>query len=337
MTEPVREIAATAFADPDSFRSEVGEQCEPVVLRGLCSEWPATRAAMQSWDALTDYLQVFDSGASAEAFVGSPCIKGRYYYSDDLEGFNFERKDMLLAQAMEKMERATKDPELPSVYFGSLPSDAHFPGFADQNRLSIVPEPVRPLLWLGNASFVSAHYDTFDNVACVVTGRRRFTLYSPEMIGSLYVGPIDFTMAGPPVGMAVGSEPGDPRYPKFEKVRGRAVVAELEPGDALYLPKLWWHQVEATEPLNMLVNYWWDAFSYGADAPYTTMMLGMIAIAERPEGERAAWRAFFDHYVFRPNGHPLAHLPPDKHGMLGPLKQNHGRIRARIMHTLRGG
>ncbi len=62
---------------------------------------------------------------------------------------------------------------------------------------------------------------------------------------------------------------------------------ELEAGDALYLPKLWWHKVESLAPLNGLVNYWWDAFSAGPDAPYTSMLLAMIAIAERPVAERA--------------------------------------------------
>ena len=69
-----------------------------------------------------------------------------------------------------------------------------------------------------------------------------------------------------------------------------------------------------------------------------TMLLAMIAIAERPEGERAAWRAWFDHYVFRPEGHPLAFLPPERHGILGPLAGgNYGRIRSIVMRALRGG
>ena len=64
----------------------------------------------------------------------------------------------------------------------------------------------------------------------------------------------------------------------------------------------------------------------------------MIAIAERPLEERMAWKAFFDHYVFRSQGHPLAHLPPTEHGLLGPLKpDNFAKIRALVMHRLRGG
>lgn len=336
MTEPVQQIRAASLSDLGEFH-KVAERCEPIVLRGLCAEWPVTRAAAKSWQGLADYLLPRDSGALAQAFVGDPAIGGRYFYSDDLAGFNFDRVQMSLSDAVERMSEAASDPRQPSVYLGSIPAEDHVRGFSGDNPLPLVPAAVQPRLWIGNASFVSSHYDTFDNMACVVAGRRRFTLYRPETIGSLYVGPIDFTMAGPPVGLAVGSEPGDPRYPKFEAIREQAIVAELDPGDALYLPKLWWHQVEATEPLNMLVNYWWDAFPAGPDAPYTAMMLAMITIAGRPHQERQAWRAFFDHYVFRPNGHPLAHLPPERHGILGSLQENYGRIRANIMRTLRGG
>ncbi|WP_235522710.1 cupin-like domain-containing protein, partial [Caulobacter sp. Root342] len=185
---------------------------------------------------------------------------------------------------------------------------------------------------------VACHYDTYDNLACVVAGRRRFTLFPPQAIADLYVGPIDHTLAGQPTSLAASAAPGDPRYPRFPAAAAEARVVELEAGDALYLPKLWWHQVEALEPRNLLVNYWWDGFAAGPDAPYTTMMLAMIAIAERPWAERQAWRAFFDHYVFRPDGHPLAHLPAERHGLLGPLANGaYGRIRATIMRMLRGG
>jgi hypothetical protein len=336
MSQCVEETDARSLSDAEDF-NRIAAKCEPVILRGICSDWPATKAAAESWETLAAYLASRDSGLPSQAFVGSPSISGRYYYSDDFSGFNFDRVDMPLSDALARMAAAARDPEVSSLYFGSIPADDHVRGFSDDNRLAIIPEHVQPRLWLGNASFVSAHYDTFDNVACVVAGSRRFTLYKPETIGALYPGPIDFTMAGPPVGLAVGSERGDPRFPRFEAVRDQAVVAELEPGDALFLPKLWWHQVEATGGLNMLVNYWWDAFPSGPDAPYTAMMLAMIAIAERPIQERKAWRAFFDHYVFRPDGHPLAHLPAEKHGILGPLKENYGRIRARVMQTLRGG
>jgi hypothetical protein len=204
--------------------------------------------------------------------------------------------------------------------------------------LQVLAAHVAPRIWLGHASNVSAHFDAFDNVACVVAGARRFTLFPPEAIEGLYVGPLDNTMAGQPVSLAASAPVDDDKYPLFRKIREQALRAELKPGDGIYIPKLWWHQIESTASFNGLVNYWWDAFAGGPDAPYTSLLLSMIAIAERPPRERQAWKAFFDHYVFRSNGHPLAHLPTELHGMLGPLKpDNYAKIRAIVMHRLRGG
>ena len=335
---PVDEWPSAAPLDDATFRQDVVERCHPIVIRQACVGWPVLDAAKQSDERLAAYLKSRDSGRAAELFHGAPAIAGRYHYGANLEAFNFDRQTRGLAEALERMAQCAADPERGTLYMGSLPANQHLPGFAAENRLPFLSPDIEPRVWIGNASLVSCHYDTFDNLACVVAGVRHFTLYPPDAIGDLYVGPIDHTMAGPPVSLAAASVPGDTRYPRFEAARERALTAHLEPGDALYLPKLWWHQVEAISPFNVLVNFWWDAFRAGPDAPDSTMLLAMIAIAERPEPERAAWRAFFDHYVFRPRGHPLAHLPEERRGILGPLAQgNYGRIRARVMHMLRGG
>ncbi|WP_010185893.1 cupin-like domain-containing protein [Sphingomonas sp. PAMC 26605] len=338
MAQDSPRLATLDGASIDSVRFDrLAAACEPVVLRGLCRDWPAVAQAAVP-EALGAYLARFDAGRSAEAFVAEPVVGGRYAYSDDLAGFNFSRETMRFAEALERIFVAARTPQSPSVYVGSLPTDAYLPGFAEENRLSVLAGSVVPRIWIGTASAVACHYDTFDNIACVVAGQRRFTLYPPDAIANLYVGPIDHTMAGQPISLAASAAPGDPRYPDFAAARPRALTVDLAPGDALYLPKLWWHSVEATAPFNVLVNYWFDRFASGPDQPYTAMLLAMIAIAERPAPERAAWRAFFDHYVFRPDGHPLAHLPDAQHGILGPLREgNYGRIRALVMKLLRGG
>jgi hypothetical protein len=319
------------------FLREVVEGCEPVVLRGLVADWPAVRAARDSPRALMTYLSAFDAGARVEVFFGDPQIAGKYYYGDDLQGFNFERRIMEFRDAMQAIIAALDSPGGKSVYAGSAPCRDCLPGFAHGNSMPLLAPATAPRIWLGTASNVSSHYDTFDNLACVIAGRRRFTLYAPELISRLYIGPIDRTMAGPPVSLAASSPEDDRRFPLFRDVRDQAWVCELGPGDALYLPKLWWHQVESLAAFNGLVNYWWDGFAAGPDAPYTSLLLAMITIAERPPVEREAWKAFFEHYVFRSHGHPLAHLPAEERGLLGPLKpDNYGNIRARIMQMLRG-
>jgi hypothetical protein len=337
MTLSPKEIAGRDLT-PQRFQREVVEGCQPLVLRGLVADWPVVQAAGGAPQRFKDYLAAFDIGGRVETYLGNPAIGGKYYYSPDLKGFNFERRTMKLLDALKVMVESLDRPEAPSVYVGSVPTGDSLPGFAAANAMPLLAQGSSPRIWLGTRSNVSCHHDTYDNLACVIAGRRRFTLFAPELIDRLYVGPIDNTMAGAPVSLAASADgPQDGDFPLFEEIRERALRVELEAGDALYLPKLWWHKVESLAPLNGLVNYWWDAFSAGPDAPYTSMLFAMIAIAERPAAERAAWKAFFDHYVFRPNGHPLAHLPPEQHGLLGPLKpENYARIRARIMHMLRG-
>jgi hypothetical protein len=326
-------IAETASADalPDAIAA-----CRPLVLRGLVRHWPLVEAG-RTPAGMGAYLATFDAGGEMEVFFGEPAIDGRYYYDEALTGFNFERRPMRLRDALDQMIGGLGRSGGKSIYAGSLPVADYLPGLAAENPMPLLPSAAQPRIWLGHASNVSCHYDTADNLACVVAGRRRFTLYAPELIDRLYVGPIDNTLAGQPVSLAASSAPGDARYPRFAEIRDQAMKVELEPGDALYLPKLWWHQVEAVSPFNGLVNYWWDAFAAGPDAPYTSMLLAMITMAERPDAERRAWQALFNHYVFRLLGHPLAHLPPARHGVLGPLKENYGKLRARVMYLLRGG
>ena len=337
MSRTLPEIDGRKVAAEAQLLRQVVGSCQPVVLRGLVSAWPAVHCATRSPQDFQVYLEQFDRGLTTEIFVGEAAIDGRYYYTEDLKGFNFARRRMAFREALGAIAAGRATPDAPSLYLGSLTLHDFLPGFAQRNVLPALPPHILPRIWLGHAAKVSAHFDSYDNIACVVAGRRRFTLYPPEAISRLYVGPIDHTMAGQPVSLAVGSAPGDPRYPRFEEVREQALVAELGPGDALYLPKLWWHQVESLSPFNALVNYWWDAFAAGPDVPYASLLLSLISIAERPEPERRAWRAFFDHYVFRPEGHPLEHLPLEQHGLLGPLQpDNYRRIRAWVMRLLRG-
>jgi hypothetical protein len=333
-----REITGQDLTSPEQFMSEVVEPCRPVVIRGLVDAWPVVQAGRRSALAFKEHLVPFDIGGAVEAFFGDPQIVGKYYYTDDLKGFNFERKRMKFLDALEILMSSLGQSGSPSVYMGSVPANDFLPGFSANNPMRLLGPEIGPRIWLGHASNVSAHYDAMDNLACVVAGRRRFTLFPAEFIGKLYVGPIDHTMAGQPVSLAASSAPDKNRFPLFEAVKNRALIAELNAGDALYLPKLWWHKVESLASFNGLVNYWWDAFSAGPDSPYTSLLMSMITIAERPPGERQAWKAFFDHYVFRSNGHPLAHIPGAQRGLLGPLKpDNYGSIRARVMHLLRGG
>ena len=100
---------------------EVAEPCRPVVIRGLVRSWPAVSAAERSPHDFRNYVLQFDVGGAAEVFIGDPQIAGRYYYSDDLKRFNFERRHMKLADALEAITACAPQS---SMYLGSLPIDA---------------------------------------------------------------------------------------------------------------------------------------------------------------------------------------------------------------------
>lgn len=334
---PIDEVDGAAFADAERFDREIVRVGKPVVLRGIARCWPLVLAADSGSDAFRCCLVGKGRQTSVEMFTGERAIGGRYFYNDDLSGFNFERITTTFGEAVEAILDGADQADGRTRYMGSIPLTGELEEVAAGHRLPCIPASVVPRLWLGHASNVSCHYDMLDNLACVVAGTRRFVLFPPDTIGDLYVGPLDRTMAGQPVSLAAAA-PAEERhhYPRFETAAAHARTATLSPGDGIYMPKLWWHQVRGLAPVNGLVNFWWDATASGPDSPHAAMLLAMITVAERPEAERLAWRAFFDHYAFRPTRHPLEHLPPEKHGVLGPLQPvNYGRIRAAVMQALR--
>ena len=297
------------------FEEEIRPAGKPAVLRGIVADWPATQAARQSDEALVAHVAQFDAGRPLSTYVGAPAIKGRFFYRDNLRDFNFDRGEAPFRAVADKLLRERTVAEGPAVYTGAAAADAFFPGFAWANPLPLL-DGVTPRLWIGNAVTVSTHYDVADNIACVVAGRRRFTLFPPAEVGNLYVGPLEHTISGQPVSMVDLDAPDFARFPRFAQALETAQVAELEPGDAIYVPTLWWHHVRSSDRFNLLVNYWWSEERDGS--AFECLIHGLLAIRDLPASEREAWRAFFDHFVFRPPKDAMAHLPVEARGVLGP-------------------
>jgi hypothetical protein len=324
--------------DPAHFRGSVMAGFRPVVLRGLVRDWPAVREALTSPEALARHIAASDLGRPVETFVGPPAIGGRFFYDAGMSGFNFERRGQSLSQTLSWLVSHMDDEAPPSVYAGAVDVRTAAPGFAQEARIDLVDEKVAPRVWVGNAIEVSPHFDQSHNIACVVAGRRRFTLFPPEQAANLYVGPLEFTVAGQPMGLVSPDAPDLERYPRFRQALESATSATLEPGDAIYIPPLWWHHVRSLEPFNLLVNYWWEEAPPGSGSPFEALVHGLLAIRSLPEAERRAWRALFDHYVFQTGEDAAAHLEPHVRGVLGPLTPELSRqIRAFLARGLQRG
>lgn len=301
------------------FKESVVPTFEPAIIRGYISAWKAVYEAKVSPQALANYITQFDNGSEIITYRGAPSIKGRMFYNDGLSGFNFERVPNTLASSIRQIMEVIDDDSAPSIYSGSVDTETCLPGFSKENKCDLAGKTAKPRIWVGNSAVVSTHYDLLDNIVCNVSGKRRFLLFPPEQISNLYVGPIDYTLSGQPVSMVDPNNPNFGKFPKFKEALQHAEVAELSPGDVLFMPKLWWHHVESLDKLNVIVNYWWDETSLSTDNPYANLLYAILTIKHLPVKERQAWKAFFEHYIFLENGDPAAHIPEGKKGVLGNM------------------
>jgi hypothetical protein len=329
------QILVRRDADLKAFREEIVPAAQPVVLPGLVRHWPAVEAGLTSARALGDYLRGFDRGKQVAVLEGPPSIRGHFFYRDDMRGLNFERKPATIGATIERLLAQADDPNPPALYIESTPTAEYLPPFGAENRNPLLPEAVPPRIWIGNTLTVQTHFDLSSNIACVVGGRRRFTLFPPEQLPNLYVGPVEFTISGPPISMVTMKNPDLARFPRFAAAMRQARVAELEPGDALYIPYGWWHQVESLSPFNVLVNYWWNE-ARPSGSPFDSMLHAILALRDLPPEQRAVWRTMFEHYVFSSSDESMAHLPREQRGMLGPPSPERAQaIRAILSRAFR--
>jgi len=328
-------IEEIAGLDPQSLSDELLTRTQPAVFRGLVSSWPVARAGRESAAATDAYLRRFYKDATVNAMLGAPDIGGRLFYSDDLAGFNFKAVRIRLDAVLDEIARQSKSQIPPAIYVGSTTVDTCLPGFRAENDLALGNRQPLVSIWLGNRTRIAAHHDLPDNIACVVAGRRRFTLFPPEQLENLYIGPLDFTPAGQAISLVDFHAPDLAKFPRFEDALRHAFVAELGPGDAIFIPSLWWHHIESLEPLNVLVNYWWRSTPAWMDTPMNTLFLAMMTVRDLPPEQRAAMKLMFDHYVFEPDDGNFAHIPPGARRMIGGFDADRAReLRAFLLQRL---
>jgi hypothetical protein len=306
----------------DEIRRDVLPDKQPAILRGLVRDWQAVHEFLDSPAALVRYLQRHDSGAPVDALMTAPEIEGEIFYNAAMSGFNFHRNRLPLSQIAAQVLRYAQFPKPPAVAAQSALIRDCLPAFEQENKLPLFDGTVLPRIWLGNRITTPTHVDEWNNVGCVVAGRRRFTLFPPEQIANLYIGPLDFAPTGAAMSMVSLRNPDFERYPKFRDALRQAQTAELAAGDAIFIPPLWWHHVESLEPFNVLVNYWWHdplGADSGADSAFDALLHGILSIRALPPQTRRAWGAFFEQYVFGATSGSIDHIPAERRGILGGL------------------
>lgn len=341
MTISAAKVATTkveAFADID-FERLIDQQA-PMIFKGLAADLPLVQAGLISAEAAMDHLRPYYAGKPLLVFKGDSSIGGRFGYTPNVDGFNYTSEQMTLERLFGLLIEHLDDADAPSFYCGSTDIDTFMPGLLASDSLPLAGEmftqnSVLKSIWMGNRTTACAHFDISHNIAVCMAGHRRFTLFPPDQIANLYPGPLEPTPGGQVISMVDFTGPDFEVYPRFKDALAAARVAELEPGDVLFYPSMWWHQVEALDGFNILINYWWNTTPAFVDTPMNTLLHGLLSLRGRPETERAAWRAVFDYYLFGDADLAVGHLPPHAQGPLAPLDAlSARRLRALILNRL---
>ncbi|HJQ83701.1 MAG TPA: cupin-like domain-containing protein, partial [Candidatus Binatia bacterium] len=212
----------------------------PVVLDGLADDWPAR----SNW-SLARLRERFGNRPISVITTSERGV----LCTDVKTGVAF--RTMRFGDYVDVLERG----ERPDAYLIE-PGSNWIPELRDDVR---VPEYCRDAPWQNTRFWLSAadtaaplHRDLAENLFFQLVGRKRFFLYPPSSSPWLYSNP--FRSALPNYSRFDPEQPDWQRFPLARAVAPIELV--LEPGDALYLPSRWWHQVRSLD-VSASFNFWW--------------------------------------------------------------------------------
>lgn len=334
----IKNTVKTLFdVTPNNISEAILTSDEPLILKGFGSSWPIVKAAKQSNEHAVEYLKQMEKDLTVNTCYLEAKEQGRIFYNDDMSGFNFQTKPKILSDVLtEILEQANcKIPK--TIYIGSTSIKQILPSLVEETLASPLLSNAIYNIWLGNKSKVAAHFDFLQNLACCVVGKRRFTLFPPEQIKNLYCGPLDKAPGGQPISMVDFEQPDFEKFPKFKAALDTAIVAELEAGDAILLPSMWFHHVEGLGDLNVLLNHWWRTSPAYMGNPTDVLHHAILSIRDLPKAQRNAWKYLFDHYVFEYEKDNFNHITNSAKSILdSPLDELQARsLRANLQNKLR--
>jgi Cupin-like domain len=216
----------------DEFVERYVRGCRPVVIQGLARDWPA----MQRWSP-QDLKQRFghlEVEVQAERQADPQYEVNKLQHQRRVRLCDFV--DRVLAMGPSNDHYLTANNELlRRPEFAPLLADiGSLPDYCDANQL-----PNSCSFWFGPAGTVTPlHHDTLMLFHTQVVGRKRWRFVSPLETPRVY----NYYDVYSPVDI---DRPDLNRYPDFAQVKVLDVV--VEPGETMFLPLGWWHQVTAMD------------------------------------------------------------------------------------------
>lgn len=223
---PVTEVARVGRLDAAAFRARAAEGL-PFLVAGVVERWPLCALTPQ---ALRERFGDVPVRARVGDYVGTA-------FAPDRAMQDMSLRDYLDLTAERATASANSAGDLPP-YVGNLElrelnGMCHWPAWFDRMG--------PPRFWLGPARTVTPlHCDYDDNIFAQIWGSKRIFLAPPHHDAYLYTREANPILFGSPF------DPEAPDYDAFPLARHAAIVeVVVKPGDMLYVPAGWYHQVRA--------------------------------------------------------------------------------------------
>jgi hypothetical protein len=232
---------------PHRFQKEFVAAHQPVIITGDMKRWEA----LALWN--TDYLksvigitevsvEVSRSNFFPPVHESSPAKLAR-----DRKKMSFNRYADMVASANQATDQYYYSETSFTDRFPALAENIHYPGCLDGQ------EKITTNFWVSSpGTMTPLHYDVVHNLFAQVWGQKQLTLFAPEQWSMLYPFPVYSRVAG--FSRVNIQQPDLKKFPKFDKAR--PIAFTLNPGEMLYIPPFWWHQVHSLDAA-ISVNFWW--------------------------------------------------------------------------------
>ncbi|PLY39732.1 transcription factor [Janthinobacterium sp. ROICE36] len=215
----ITEVPRLGMLDAAAFRARAALGL-PFLMRGLVQRWPLSKLE-------PDILRQQFSHLPVRARVGD--------YINTAFAADRAMQDMSMGQYLDLVAEGkyALPPYLGNLELRELNRLCHWPTYFDKMG--------PPRFWVGPAGTVTPlHCDYDDNIFAQVWGRKRIFLSPPHHDAFLYPREANAILFGSPF------DPEAPDFQRFPLARQANMIECLvEPGDMLYVPAGWYHQVRA--------------------------------------------------------------------------------------------
>lgn len=196
-----------------------------------------------------------------KAQCGHRCVRvsvasGTTFHGDPKRGFAGRQQNMRFSSFIDRVSSGTVEGSH-RYYLQQEPIHVEFPELVpDVRRPNLFPDSriAAENLWIGGGGCISPlHYDPSENLLAQIVGHKRIILFPPDDLANVY--PYGAMTKIPHLSRVNPTHPDFSKFPRF--ARTRRIECVLHPGEMLFIPFCWWHQVESVD-FTVSVNFWWN-------------------------------------------------------------------------------